>query len=79
MYAHNMDKHPMEEMVPEDWSATCTGSYKTPLERQTAEGVLIAEEVRQARGKDKMVLNSKMDWVQAGLVQTLPQKISDML
>ena len=81
LHAHNMHMHPMEVMVPEDWSASCTGTYKTPLERQTAEGVLLVEEMKKARSMkgNMVVLNSKMDWVQTALVQTLPQRISNML
>ena len=69
LHNHNLEMHPREEMVPEDWLATRTGSYSTPLERQAAEGVLLAEEVKLARvDKSKVVLNSKLDWVQAGVV-----------
>ena len=80
LFNHNLEMHPTEEMVPEDWRATCTGSYKSPLERQAAEGVLLAEEVKQAREiKTKVVLNSKLDWVQAGVVQSLPRRITHQL
>ena len=52
LYDHNLVKHPEVKMTQEDWVVESTGVYRSPLERQTAEGVLVTEEVTKARSRE---------------------------
>ena len=82
LYDHNLGKHPEHIMTQGDWEVESTGVYRSALERQTAEGILITEEVTKARsreGASTMVLNSKQDFHQAGVVHTTPRRITSEL
>ena len=61
------------------------GSSRAPRglpERKTAEGVLLHEEVTRSRTRDgasTLVLNSKLDFHQAGVVHNTPKRITSEL
>ena len=77
LHEHSLAQHSGQQMTQVDWEVKSTGVYRSALERQTAEGVLLHEELARSRAKEGasiMVLNSKLDFHQAGVVHNTPKK-----
>ena len=88
MWDHKMSCHKDMLMGPEHWLMEATGVYNTVLQRQTAEGVHLEEEMRKKAGdgggrrtpsQRKIILNSKKDFVQTGLVRDTPRRLAQDL
>ena len=82
LHKHNIMKHSNTKMTMEDWEAKKTGTYRTAMQRQISEGILLQDKIRMSRDQKKekfLILNSKLDHHQAGVVCSLPRKISSEL
>ena len=81
LHHHHQDQHRETVMDLVDWEWTTMGGHGTPLERQSAEGVNIQEELRKQKqiGRKVQLLNSRNDFNQPGIIHTSSQPISQQL
>ena len=88
LYNHNIEQHREQEnnmMIPNDpsqFTMKKIGQHRGCLERQSTEGALIGAELRERdirmkskEGKPMMILNSKKEFHQPGLISLKPSSI----
>ena len=70
LYAHNQEHHPELQMTMEDFKMTVEGSFSRPLLRQSMEGVSLARavKVRDSGCPEIVIMNSKMEFCQPGVI-----------
>ena len=70
LYNHQQEMHPDVEMQMSDFVMNLEGSYRLPIQRQSREGVNLSRIIKaRDMGIDINVLNSKMEFMQPGVIK----------
>ena len=73
LFKHQQEHHPEVNMTMMDFCMSTVRNSSRPVVRLSREGVAIAQSVRDSgKSFSTIVLNSKSEFYQAGLVRTLP-------
>ena len=69
LFQHERECHSTKRMGLEDYTMEVTGTFSRPVVRQSQEGTMLANAIRaRDLGVDMKLLNSRMEFHQAGLI-----------
>ena len=78
LHNHNLDHHPNHKMTSDDFAMVVEGNYARAILRQSQEGVAIATSIREKEvGESVVVMNSKREFMQPGVVRPMFRALGD--